>query len=293
MNKRILILSGIIVFSLLLIFNCAGKKVEFWGSAKDGFNLTYRQDAGSKFLIDYSSHMEQTLDMMGNEQVTSVKSNAEYQVNTSAFDKEKGTDLDILYNKFTSEFESAGGTMSTDFSGVIGKKANLVLSFNGVTSGFKGFDVLPVIDLPTGEKNGEREYVFNIRYLFPLLPEIPVKFGDTWQSVQKIEIPLGSGGLNLTLNYTYKLIEETNIDGIECLRIEGTFKQTGEGEGDSPQGQFTIEGEGEGKDVLYFAYKKGMFLKYETNSVFEGNVGAAGMEFPLAFKISDKINITF
>lgn len=106
-------------------------------------------------------------------------------------------------------------------------------------------------------------------------------------------IPIGSGGLNLKLSYMYKLIEETNIDGIECVTIEGVFKQTGEGEGDSPQGPFTIEGEGEGKDITYFAYKKGMLVKYESNSVFEGSVGASGMSFPLVLKIGDKTNITF
>ena len=293
MNKKTFIHSAIFILSIILIFSCAGKKAGFWGSAEDGFNLVYRQDVGSEFLINYNSNMEQIFDIMGNEQVTSISGINEYKVKTTAFDQEKGSTLDVVYNKFTSETESPMGTMTPDFSPVIGKKAGLVLGFNGVTSDFTGFDALPEIDLPTGEKSGEREYLFNIRYLFPLLPEKPVKFGDTWQVKQEVEVPLGSGGMNMTANYTYKQIEEVNMDGVECLKIEGTFKQTGEGEGESAQGPFTIEGEGDGKDILYFAFKKGMFLKYETTSTFEGSVGAAGMSFPLTFKIDDKTNITF
>ena len=283
-----------LVLSALVIIGCASTKSNFWGSEKDGLNLIYNQDPNTVFNLKYKVSGEQILEVMGTEQVQSNSNETVYNVRVVSAGQEKGLALEFEFIKYEGSTENMQGTINSDFSAVIGKKASLTLNSKGNTSDFKGFDKIPEVEIIPGmDTVDEPDYIFGVRYLFPTLPDKPVKIGDTWKAAREMEIPISTGKLVLSINYTYTLIDTTTMNGIKCLKIEGKQMNTGKGEGDSPQGPFVITGKGKGTEVINFAYKKGMLLSYEGNTTFNGNAEIMGMEIPLTFKIKDNIIVSF
>jgi len=293
MRKFIIILVGLYTLSALIFINCAGKKPPFWGSAKDGYILIYKQDKGVKFDMNYATEMEQILDIMGNEQKSVSKSNTDFLLYVKSVDMNGSIDLELEYKGFSNNIDAMGNITTADFSDVIGKKVGLNLSSKGTTSAFEGFENLPVINILQNQDFGEEQYIFQVRYLFPPLPEKPVKIGSPWNTVQKFNVPMQGGQISLVSNTTYKLVEATKKDGIDCLKIEGISKIAGKGEGDSPQGPFIFEGEGEGSEIIYFAYKKGMILSHEMKTEFEGNINISNFSIPLIQTIKEIKTVTF
>ena len=109
--------------------------------------------------------------------------------------------------------DSMMGSDSTDFSDLVGQKVKFVLLPNGKVESFEGFDALPVITTGSGDEMNEETYILSVKTTFPLLPDKPVKFGDTWTDNQVMDIPVGSYILNSENSFTYTLIEEVKKDG--------------------------------------------------------------------------------
>ena len=77
---------------------------------------------------------------------------------------------------------------------------------------------------------------------------------------------------------TVKIIEETKKDGFDCLKIEETTIQKMTGEFEQNGMPLSLERETKGTEIIYFAYKKGMFLHRENKSNAEGIITVVEMD---------------
>lgn len=246
------------------------------------YELKYQLAKGSKITMISTGEVNSVMDQMGTEVVSDIYFEAEDIFVILSADKEKGLTLEYEFGERSQDIDSPMGSDSTDFSELIGKKVKFVLLPNGKVEGFEGFDGLPEITSSTGDELNEETYILGIKTTFPRLPDGPVKIGDTWSDTQVMDIPQGNNILKAENSFTYKLIEETEKDGFDCLKIEITG--TSRLNGDFEQGgtALYIEREGTSTGTLYFAYKEGMFISLESESLDEGiiDVLSAGVEIP-------------
>jgi hypothetical protein len=272
----------LIVFVCFLISNCAVKRYEPLGSAEKGFILTYHPEAGTKFTIVSTATSEIVMNQMGTEVVVNVEGEGEDSYEVISVDNEAGITFELEYREKSDNVESPAGSGSTDYSELVGKKAIFVVSPLGKTSGFEGFENLPEITTALQETTNKDQYISGVKAIFPMLPGKAVKFGDTWTETDEREIPASGGKFKIVSNVTYKLIEEAKKDGFDCVKIEatGTIKTTGSGETEGMS--FTLEREANATEIIYFAYRKGMYISREGSSKQEGivNFESIGMEMP-------------
>jgi len=229
---------------------------------------------------------------MGNEVIVDLNGKGEDTYTVISGDEKTGFTFESEFGEREQDVESPMGAASTDFSELIGKKVRFVVSPTGIVSGLEGFDELPEIMSATQEKITKDAYIIGAKASFPLLPENPVKFGDTWTESDEQEVPMEGGTIKIVSNSTYTLIEEIIKDGLDCVKIEvsSTVKTTGNFE---QQGMLLkIDRESKATETIHFAYKKGMYLSREGASTAEGiiTVESMGMEMPQ--KITGKSNVT-
>jgi len=246
------------------------------------YELKYQLAKGTKITMISSGEVNSVMDQMGTEVAVDNYYEAEDIFVILSANKKKGFTLEYEFGERSQDLDSAMGSDSTDFSELIGKKVTFVLLTNGKVEGFEGFDALPEITSSGGGELNEETYILGVKTTFPLLPDGPIKIGDTWSDTQVMDIPQGSSILKSENNFTYKLIEETEKDGFDCLKIEitGTSRLSGDFEqGGMP---LSIEREETSTGTLYFAHKEGMFIRSESESLGEGiiNVPSQGLEIP-------------
>ncbi len=250
---------------------------------------------GTKFVMKSTGATESVTDQMGTEVVAEITGGGEDTCTVLSSDKEKGLTLELVMGERIQDVYSNQGSASTDFSELIGRKVRFVLSPDGEVTGFEGFDDLPEITTATGEVLTKDLYILGVKDSFTKLPDKPVKIGDTWTDVQGNDVPLGGGTLRSESDYTYKLVGETKKDGFDCLKIElaGTDKLTGDFE--QAGTLLSIERETNATGVLYFAYKKGMFISVVVESKAEGVivVQQAGLELPQQITSKGTVSVQF
>jgi len=130
--------------------------------------------------------------------------------------------------------------------------------------------------------NKER-YIGELKQVFPVLPDKKVTTGDTWEHVFDYDETVPGGKVTVTIHYLYTLIEESERNGMDCLKINGDYSMKINGTGETQGMQFTFNMDGEGSDDIYFAYKKGMFLAVESSSQVKdaADFSEAGLVMPM------------
>jgi hypothetical protein len=235
------------------------------------YTLAYKMDKGAKFAVRVARKHRNHRIFMGNELTTNTEDLKEYAFTVKS-SGEDGLKLELEYTGREHETDDTLAVMSPDFSELVGRRVQVLLSPAGVLSDFKGFDDLPEIAVPDqGEPIGELQYVNDAISLFPRLSKEPVALDGSWSDVVQYEEAVGDTTLPLTVNYTYTLIEETRFDGHDCLKIEG--KYTFDMSGPLAAGGLDLELNvaGAGTDIIYFAWKKGMFLSSESRATMKGS----------------------
>ncbi|MFC2160074.1 DUF6263 family protein, partial [Acidobacteriota bacterium] len=264
-------------------------------AAQESYDLKYQLEKGTKITMTSTGETNSVSDQMGNEMLTDIYGKAVDIFVVLSANKKKGFTLEYEFGERSQDVDSAMGSDSTNFSDLVGQKVTFFLLPNGKVEGFEGFDSLPVITTSTGDDLNEETYVLGVKTTFPLLPDNPVKFGDSWEDNQVIDIPSGGSVLNSANDFTYTLIEEVEKDGFDCLKIEmkGTSRLSGDFE---QEGQaLSIERESTTTGTLYFAYKEGMFISFESESFGEGiiDVPAYGIQIPQTLTSKGSVTVQF
>jgi hypothetical protein len=270
-GERIMKRSGVPI-----IFACVLTTVMITGCSMIGsmrgpkkYNLKYDLPKGSTFAMKISRDDHFVRNIMGNEAVMDIKDVIEYGFEVKSSSKQ-GLTLELEYRNRSHQTDVPQFQAGVDFSSLVGSKAGFDISSRGEPSGFTGFEKLPVIRIPDQEASlGEAQYVSEIRQIFPILPDRPVSIGETWSYKHVSDEPTEGGQIKITVDSNYTLLEESEKDGFDCMKISAKYTLNVEGEVSSGGMRFTVKGGGEGSDIIYFAQQKGMFLNSEGDLVIE------------------------
>jgi hypothetical protein len=259
------------------------------------YELKYQMPAGTKFVMASTGTTESVTDQMGTEMVADIEGAGQDTYVVLSSDKEKGMRIELEMGARTQDVSSMMGSDSTDFSELVGKKVTFVLLPDGEVEELEGFESLPEIIAATGDTMTEEIYRLGVKQTFPRLPEKPIKVGDSWSDVQDTDIPLGDYVLTSHSDTKYTLLEEVKKDGIDCLKIEVSGKGTMTGDFEQQGTALTMERETTTEGFMYFAFKKGMFLSVEVESIAEGviTVTDAGIDLPQTITSKGAVSVIF
>jgi hypothetical protein len=248
------------------------------------YTLAYKMDRGASFAMEVAKKHRNERNVMGNDMITNSEDLKAYGFTVKSSDKD-GMRLELEYAKRAHESDDPQIQTDPDFSELIGKKVEMLLSPVGVSSGFEGFEDLPVIAIPDqDDRLDEKRYVSEVKDLFPHLPDEPVSPGDSWSHVEEHEESIGDAALPVVIEYTYTLIEETRIDDLDCVKIEGEYTVKISGSFDVGGLELELNLAGNGEETVYFAWKKGMLVSNEAHSVVEGSADNDEMGMSIQMK---------
>jgi hypothetical protein len=248
------------------------------------YDLKYKLKEGFKFSLTLSGQNHYVREVMGNELAVDTKGTAEYGFEVLSTTKE-GSTLEVDYGNRIHETDDPESQGGVDFSELMGKKTKIDFSLRGELSNFAGFENLPTIEIPDQEASlGEEQYINEIRRIFPKLPDNPISVGETWSHIQKTDESTQGGTVTITSDYIYTLLEETEKNGIDCLKIDAKYTVSVEGKLASRGIEFTMKLGGEGNELLYFAHKKNMLLFSEDNLVLEGSANNEALGISVSMK---------
>ncbi len=183
-----------------------------------------------------------------------------------------------------------GGRFRHDHPNLIGSKIRMRLSKDGVLSGFEELDDLPEMTSII-RRTAAAEYIHRAATIFPKLPEKPVGIGGTWTYTLNAARPYIFLDVDEEIKtvYTYTVVEETKMNGLNCLKIEMTYKQEARVEGERRGQPFSENIEGRGKEILYFAFEQGMFISRKGTFEMTAEAGRAIREDEVSYEITAKI----
>lgn len=261
---------ALIVLLIALLTGCAAKR-PFWGDTKTGLILQYRIPKDQVLKYQFSSNMTQDMEVMG--QLMENIINLDILFSAKSKGIEEGNHLLLLtVDSAETDVKSPQGNFSPDMSSVFGKSFHMTLSPLGKELKMSGADS---ITYSMGQ-SGERSLTSNFQTIFPDLADKPVKIGDTWTTNDTINIKEGGMEMRMTFVSVNTLQGFETVDWHECIKV--TAKSTGylDGEGEQMGANLYLEGDIESKDVWYFAYKEGIFVKSISDGITEGNISVTG-----------------
>ncbi|MGD2294769.1 MAG: hypothetical protein PVF22_02920 [Candidatus Aminicenantes bacterium] len=275
--RAFLALSALVV-GFLILAGCAVKKGNIWGDPDTGLILTYRMPEGEVLKYQTSSETNQSLDVMGQIVDVEIDGTSLFSVQAKGL-KEDNLRLLITIESMSMDVFSSEGELSPDMSTVEEKSFEMILSPLGKELELIGVDAIKYDMGPEGEHSIESEF----QGFFPNFSESAVKVGDTWTSQDVITDVSDTGEMRIILDNTHTLDGFETVEGLECVRIKSSIKGTMEGEGTQGGMDLVYQGKVEGTDTLYFAYKKGVFIKGIMNGTVEGTIFVESQNLDIPF----------
>lgn len=261
----------VVIFVIVLIFSCAANKPS-WGDAVNGYHLQYYLPKGE--TLKYKAHSTQSSrqEMMGQAMEFTRESNSYYSLTGDGADKEKNIISKVKMDSIIIKIKSPQGERNLDASDIVGKDFTLILSSIGKRIKFIDPESLKVNFGMGGEMEAERFF----QDLLPELTTNPVKVGDSWTVFETDTV--NEGGLDIVVKSEIKnnVAESGLFEGIDCLKISSIITLTLEGSGQQMGADIFFEGDGEGNASWYYAYKKGVFVRGETEMLMEGTATVSG-----------------
>ena len=279
---------AIVVISLaILITGCAVKK-NLWGDPKTGINLKYRMEKNQILKYRTVSDFTQTMEVMG-QSFDITSHSGQFFVVKSMENNATMNRLEITIDTMFMKTITPRGEIIPDMSDVNGKSFDMSLTNTGKEFDFAGADK---IKYSLGQ-SGERSMATEFQAIFPNLPTRPVKVGDKWTSIDTINENSDKGYLQIIMKSINTLEGFEKINGKECVKITTDSKGELNGKAMEQGAELITIGNMSGKDIWYFAYKEGVFVKILTEGVAENitTVSAQKMEIPSTREYSMEIEL--
>ena len=259
------------------------------------YDLRYDMPVGAEFILTAKTeHMNQRV-VMGNELVTNSTDLAEMAFTVQASNKH-GLTTELEYRSLSHETDAPQAPRTTDFSELVGRSAQFVLSPKGELSGFVGFDELPEIEIVDAQRTlTEDMYIYELKSIFPEFPEHAVKRGDSWSYTREFLAPMPGGELKVAVEYTYTVMEETRWKEMDCVKFRGKHTTTIDGHGAAGGLDFQVKMTGTGLETAFFSWEKGMFLGSESATSVEGAAENAdmGVSIPMRQEYRSTVSVNF
>jgi hypothetical protein len=280
----ILLLAG---FSTLSFINNSFDKE---GDKTKKYDLKYNLQKGSKFTVTFVDEFERSTVLPDGDQTgNTIDDTYEGVFEVISTENNKSVDFKLQLKQASRISRNPGGTFNTNFEDIIGKDISCSISLYGKLLEFKMLDINLERNKLLG-RTAPDDYLHRICTLFPRLPDKPVEVGDSWTAKVEEDYPAYGGAKSkITADYSYKILEEIEKDGMECLKIEVNYAQHTFSEGERRGRQFKYEMKGEGKEIIYFAYKEGVFIykkgEYNPDGGFNNSAMSDTVEYEVKVTI--------
>jgi hypothetical protein len=253
------------------------------------YDLRYNIKENTKFTLSFETIGKQITKQCGENVEAKITSTGNLVFNVLGINNDGSIKFEVEYKDLTFDFDHPKGSFKDDFSPLFGQKVRFSISPSGNAFDFDGFEDLPLVTRHLVGSMTKEDYIKPFKKLFPLLPVSQKSIGESWTDITSFENDIE----NEQNNYIYTILEETNIDGYNCLKIKTT--QEIKNSGVTSQGGMEIERElgGEGETIIYFAYEKGMILEVEDVTALDGTISAVGQIIPTSKETVTKIKINF
>jgi len=290
-NLKLLLSFSLVILILSLLLGCAAKK-PFWGDEKTGFLLTYRLAPNQVWKYHSTSQELTNMERMGQAIETERNSINDYSVTGTGTDSENNLVATIKIDTIGIASTGMGREMSFDMTPLIGKSFGMTFSPRGKELEFPGADTLEV---DFGMMAGGKQNVKNFfRTIFPDLPAKPIKIGESWTDHDTLTIPQSGMEITVTTASNNTISGFETIAGMECLKISSKATGAMSGGGETMGMDMTFEGDIEGNSTWYFAYKKGTYVKVESEGFMEGTIaisGAQNMTMPITVETKSEVKL--
>jgi hypothetical protein len=289
MNKRmtqIVLTLTPIFLAICMLAGCAAKTSPVWGDPETGLILRYRMPEGQVIKYESWGETHQTSDVMGQTIETDISSSNAFTV-TSNGQEENNYQLSITIDGMSIKIQSTQGELEPDMSTVIGKSFDMVLSSLGKELELIGAEAIEYDMGPEGTRN----IAVGFQDIFLNLADRPVKIGDTWPDETTVTEKTGNGEAIIQISGELTLEGFETIDGMECVKLSGTYTGTIEAKGEQQGIELNTQGNIKGTSTSYFAYKEGIFIKQTSEGTAEGmvDVPSQGIEIPFTREMNSEI----
>ena len=279
----------VVLVSVSLIVGCAGKKPP-WGNAESGFILNYQLQKDQVWKYENKTNQIQIMELNGNAMEISTDVSSVYTITGNGLEKNKLFNSTVKMESISNKVKTPQGEREIDLSSIIGKDFGMTFKRCGKKVNFSNPDNIKVDLGPGGKQDAEKFF----KNLLPRLGREPVKIGGSWKVTEKDSV--NQGGLDIAIETeTTNIIQGVEtIEGMECLKIKSKFTLSMEGSGQQMGADVLFEGEGDGTHTWYFAYKKGLFVKSNIETLMEGTAivsGGQNMTIPITQERSSEVKL--
>lgn len=276
--KKSTSLAGLILLFSSLSFSLLSQEV----------TIAYKYSADKPVSYLYTSTMVQLMDMQGQTMQTDITAAFGCSIRQAGM---QGSDLvleitaDTLGQRTDSPMGGGGGPVSD----IKGKNFKIVIAPTGKILDLSGAEAV-VFNI---EGSGESNLAQSLYDFFPLLPEKPVKPGDTWNSTDSSTLKTALMTQTILSNTINKLEGIETIDGVECAKIvkegTGTFSMSLQSQGMD----INIKGPFSRTSDCLVSIKEGCLISQSSSMKITGNLNilSMGMEMPITMQIKDATKI--
>lgn len=276
--KRSVVLAASLIMCLAVTTNAYSQKKK--KAPKGSVKLEYNLPAGKPIGFSDASVMKMTMDFNGSIMETSTTSLLACTV-TSAGKDGSNLKLEVRIDTLSQLMESPMGSIGGMLNEATGKSFTMTLSPAG-----KPVDVSDAEKVKFTFEGTESNVAQSFLEFFPVLPDKPVKPGDTWVTNDTLADKAGTTKMIVKADNKYEGM--VKMDGIDCARITSTFTGTREMKSSAGGMDILISGAINGTEELFFAVKEGYYIKLTSNAKMAGNLdlsGAQSMSMPMAADI--------
>jgi hypothetical protein len=245
--------------------------------------LVYNYPTDSLLKYQTTGKIVQDMDINGQSMLVNISSFMRCGIKSTGLQNDKLT-LEVIIDSMAQDIDSPQGTAGGNIEDVKDKTFRVVIAANGKITDLSEAATIPIVVPGSGESDASQTFTG----FFPVLPDMPVKVGDTWVTHDTSDIKSKTMTRWMSIESNCKFDGYEDFNGIQCARINattsGTMKITTESQGMN----INTSGSYTGERTLLFAVKKGYYVKETVKSKLNGIVEITdqGMSFPLEMDIN-------
>jgi hypothetical protein len=253
-------------------------------SSDSSIKLVYTYPANQPVRYYTESKIIQTMDIMGQSMQVNINSVFGCTIKATGT-TDNNLNLEVTVDTIGQSTESPMGSSGGGIMEVKGKVFNIVINPTG-----KSVDISEAKNIVYNiEGSGESNMSETFINFFPVLPENPIRPGDTWNSTDSVNTKTSSTSVKMSMTSENKMEGFENIDGTECAKISAILSGERVMDVNSQGMDIHIKGPFTGTATFFFSLKDGYFVKQIVNSKMNGEIEMTSPEavtFPVVMDIN-------
>jgi hypothetical protein len=276
----------VVAISVSILF-CAASSAQMPAnqrSADGSIKLVYNYPSDKPVRYLTESKIIQTMDIMG--QSMQVNVNSVFGCSIRAVgNPDNNLKLEVTVDTIGQSTDSPMGSTGGAIKEVQGKVFNIVINPTGKSVDISEAENIVYNIQGSGESNLSETFV----NFFPVLPDNPIKEGDTWTSTDSVNTKTSAMSMKVSITSANKMDGFENVDGNECVKISAALdgyrimNVNNEGMDIHVKGPFT------GTATFFFSIKDGYFIKQLVDTKMTGDIEMTAPEavtFPVVMDIN-------